>query len=92
MTEKIFVTSCVIFAIYGTMIKGMIFDFISDYVARKFSTGVQKIVYDCPICMCPYYGSVFYWLVYHNSVKEWIIVIIASMGLNTIIIKFLRNH
>lgn len=75
-------------AIWATMWEDAIFEFVRKSFEREsISDRLKKPIYDCPICMCPWYGTVLYWLIWGNSVKEWLIVIIAAMGLNAVLIK-----
>lgn len=94
MLEKVFITSFIVFAIYATMMEGMIFEFVQKWYykatenwSEKKAEFYAKPIFDCPICMTIYYGSAAYWLIYGNSWQEWLIVIIAAMGVNTIFVK-----
>lgn len=85
MLAQIVVISLIVLAVYATMIKGNIFSFIRRLGDRYAPEWVQKIVYDCYICMCAYYGSIAYYLLFRNSIKDWIVTIICAMGLNTFV-------
>jgi hypothetical protein len=37
--------------------------------------------------MTPWYGSVLYWVLYDNGVKDWLITIIAAMGMQVVLNK-----
>lgn len=94
MLEKIFIVSFIVFAIHATMEEGMIFEFVQKWyfkATKNWSEKKQeywsKPLFACPICQTPYYGSAAYWLIYGNSWQEWLIVIIASMGVNTVFVK-----
>lgn len=94
MLEKIVVISFIVYAVYATMKEGMIFGFVQKWWdkftenwGKENADYWSKPIISCPICQVPYYGSVAYWLIYGNNWQEWIIVIIAAMGLNAIIVE-----
>lgn len=89
MIEKIFIIAFMVMAIYSTMLYGMIFQIVRVKL-DKAPQWLKKIVYDCPVCQTPYYGSAIYWLIWGNSVKEWIIVIIAAMGACSVLIRLFK--
>ncbi len=95
MIEKIVIIALIVIAIWATMLYGMIFQFIRYWAIIKeedehgpakyrIPKWMVKPLFDCTTCMTPYYGSAVYWLIWGNSVKEWVFVVIAAMGLVTI--------
>lgn len=75
-------------AIWATMWEDAIFEFVRKSFEREsISDRLKKPIYDCPICMTMWYGSALYWLIWGNSVSEWLIVTVAAMGLNTVFVK-----
>lgn len=91
MLEKIFLTSLVVFAVYASMLEGMIFGIVREKLAN-LNTKMFMWLIDCPICQCSFWGTIFYWLYFRNSIQEWILVIIGAAGFNTIIVKFLNKN
>lgn len=89
MTDKIFIVAFMVMAIYSTMLYGMIFQIVRMKL-DKAPHWLQKIIYDCPVCMCPYYGTAIYWLIWGDSVKEWVVVIVAAMGLCSVLIRLFK--
>lgn len=87
MIEKIVIISFIVMAIWATMWEGAIFEFVRIWGDKHLGEKPRKPIYDCPICMTPWYGSIVYWIMWGNGVKEWLIVIIAAMGMNAILIK-----
>lgn len=92
-----FIISFFIFAIWVTMQKNMIFEEFGDFIFTSFNDWVCKIVYDCPICMTPYYGALICLFCFFtglglqiNSLSEIPFILLGSMGINTIIVKFLN--
>ncbi len=85
MIEKIVIVSLMVMAIWGTMLNGMIFGFLGNWIVEKFPEWISKPLCECNVCMVPYYGSVAYWLIWGKSGKEWAIVVIGAMGVNVVI-------
>lgn len=70
---------------------GMILGFISEWLDNRIPNWLKEPIYGCCVCMGFWYGSALYWLIWGIGVKEWLIVVFASMGFNTIFVK-LKNH
>ena len=87
MVEKIFITSLIVMFIWATMWEGMIFGFVQKWAEKHLLEVLHKPLYDCPICSCPWYGTALYWLIWGNTWQEWLIVIFAAAGLNTVFVK-----
>lgn len=95
---NIFVISFIVFAIWYSMLDGEIF----GGLRRLFVSLPDKLhnpVYDCPVCMVPWYGSAIYWLAYGVSVRDWLLTVIPAMGLNAVIVRLwpkdeidVKNH
>lgn len=89
MIDKIFIISFLVFGINYTMKPGEIFGIVNTWFANM-NERLKQPLYECPVCMVPYYGSVFYWSIWELWLKtgkwqEWMIVTISAMGLNAII-------
>ena len=96
--QSLVISLCVI-AIWATMWEGMIFDFISKWGEDYLFENEQKIAFSCPICMCPYYGSVIYLAAFFSLKDGWLVgiltyvlTIISAMGVNAILVKFLPEN
>lgn len=85
---KSIIISVSVIAIWASMLYGMILAKVREF---KVPECIKKPLYDCPICMVPYYGSILYWFLKSPSVKEWPFVILVSMGIVTIFAKIKRN-
>lgn len=86
MIEKIIITSLLVMAIWSTMWEGMIFAFVRKWGEVHLGK-LREPVYDCPICMTFWYGSAIYYLLWRNSWIEWVVVVVAAMGLNAVLVK-----
>ena len=89
MLEKIVIVALIVDAIWVTMLDGMIFGKLGNWLDAHLSEYWGKPVFDCPACMSGVYGSVIYWLIWGESGKEWVIVFIGAIGFNTIFVKIL---
>lgn len=86
MIEKIFIVSFIVCGIWACFWESMIFGSFRR-IGGKWPEWLQAPIFDCPVCMAPYYGTIIYWVALGNDWKEWIIVILSSLGLNAIFIK-----
>lgn len=96
MIEKILIISFIVMAIWASMLEGEIFGKIRKLGNKDNPKFFEKPLYDCPVCMTPYYGSIAYWLIYGlwlhaASWQEWIVVVLAAMGLNAILVNLFRE-
>lgn len=87
MIEKIFIISFLTMFIWATMLEGNIFGFVRTKWFKNLPEYWQKPIFDCPICLCPYYGTALYWLIFGYSWQEWLIVIFCAAGVNTVFVK-----
>lgn len=83
--EYIITTSFIVFAIWFSFREGEIFGRIHQLL-WGIPEWMKQPLFECPVCMTPYYGSAFYWIFIGNSIAEWIVTVIAAMGLNAIIV------
>lgn len=87
MLEIIIIIAIIVFAIWQTMQEGHIFHRLGVWFENHLPEWMHNPVFACPICLTPWYGSVLYWLIWGNSIFEWIVCVIAAMGLNSVILK-----
>lgn len=89
MLEIIIVIALFVWGIHVVFWNSMILGFVSRWLMYRIPTWLQKILYACPICMTPYYGSLLYWLRWHDNILDWAICIISAMGLSGIIVTLI---
>lgn len=66
-----------------------IFGKLGDWLEDHLPDAVHPAVFGCNVCMCPWYGSVLYWLIpWHHALWQWPVVIIGAMGVNVVINKW----
>lgn len=86
MIENIILISFWVFAIHYTMKEGEIFSALGDWFYDHLPKKLHSPVFSCAVCMCPHYGTILWFL--FPFIPIWIQVVIAAMGLNSIIIEF----
>lgn len=91
MLERIIITSLLVFAIWATMWEEAIFEFVRKWGDKNLPEKLRKPIYDCPVCMAPWYGSAIYWLLWGSGWVEWAVVVIGAMGLNAVIVKMMPD-
>lgn len=96
MIETIFIIALSVLFIHVTFWEGMIF----ESIGKKLSAlphYIRKPVYDCPICMVPWWGSL---LLYGGNIAklwevqnatEWIFILFAAGGINTVLIYIVES-
>lgn len=76
--------------------EGMIFEFVSNKL-YNLSDKIKKPLYDCPICMVPWWGSIILtlyslasglWQPYY----QWILELFAAAGINTVLIYLISSN
>lgn len=82
MLEPIIIIALLVLAIWYTMQEGEIFGFMQAYSNWK----IAPALFDCNVCMSPWWGSLLYVLIYGIN-WQWPVVVIAAMGLNAAINK-----
>lgn len=82
MLEQSFIIALLVLAIWYTFQEGEIFGFVQRWSHWK----IAPALFDCNVCMSPYYGSVLYVIIYGVN-WNWPIVVIAAMGVNAAINK-----
>jgi hypothetical protein len=85
MISQILIIALLVDAVHYTLQHGEILGFIGDWLDTWVPDKLQQPVYDCNVCMTPWYGSLFFGLIWGGPVKVWIIVVIAAMGLNAVL-------
>lgn len=90
MIEKVLIISLLVLSIHYVYQPGEIFGRLGRWLEGNLPYQLHQPVFDCNICMTPYYGTVLYWIIYGwwlntASWQEWLIVIIGAMGINIVI-------
>ncbi len=72
--------SLAVFALWYCFLEGEIFGAAQRIKLGKMSNPLR----DCPVCMVPWWGSLFYWVWFAGSLENYIMTIICSLGLNAV--------
>lgn len=98
MIEKSLIIALLVLSIHYTMQDEQIFERLGKLFERVLPEAIHKPVFSCPICMVPWYGSILYWVIpWHrigitrapeHDVWQWVVVIVAGMGINIVINKW----
>lgn len=90
MLEHATIIALLVLSIWYTMQEGEIFGFMQQFDHWK----IAPALFDCNVCMTPYYGSALYWLIPWQmlnlpeaSLIGWPIVVISAMGINAALNK-----
>lgn len=90
MLEQSAIIAFLVLSIWYTMQDGEIFGFMQKYSHWK----IAPALFDCNVCMTPWYGSALYWIIpwqklnlQESSLIGWPIVVICAMGINAVINK-----
>ncbi len=81
-----------VFAIWYTYQPGEIFGRLGDWLDKHLPDKIKPAVFECAVCMCYWYGSILYWLVWGlwldtMIVAGMVVVVIAAMGMNAVLNK-----
>lgn len=83
-----FAIAMMVFFGHATTWDGGIFAFIRNIIDEK--SKISKPIYSCPICMTPWWGTLFYIIIWQwNGWREWIVVIGCASGINVFSVIFI---
>ena len=91
MIEKIIILSLIITAVHVSMREGMIFGFMGVFLRRSLPAVMRSPLFECLTCMGGLYGFVLHAILWGVSISM-IPVIIAVIGLNSIIDKYIGDE
>lgn len=91
MIENAFIIAMIVLFLNSTTWEGMIFENINKILKPKWK--ISSPIYNCPICMTPWWGTLIYWLFIGISCQDWLFVVGCASGINVIsvILMALRN-
>lgn len=82
MIENSLIISLIILFLHATTWDGHIFAGIRKYIDED--SAISKPIYNCPICMTPWWGTLIYWIFYQNSIADWLLTVGAAAGFSVI--------
>lgn len=83
--------------IHALFWEGMIFGFIGAKLDNLLPSYIRKPLYDCPICMAPWWGSVILFffslagIVQLPSAGLWVTTLLVTGGINVILSQIYKN-
>lgn len=90
MLEQATIIAFLVLAIWYTFQEGEIFGFVQRWSHWK----AAPALFDCNVCMTPWWGSALYWLIPWDKIKmseadiyAWPIVVVVAMGINAALNK-----
>ena len=94
MLATAFITAFIVYFIKATTWKGMIFYEISLKLRGALPEKLRKPLFECPICMTPWWGILIYLAGYYLDIPEFapltlqrvIFTVFTAAGINTILL------
>lgn len=90
MIEQASIIALLVLSIWYTYQDGEVFHGLALWFEKNTPEKVHPALFDCNVCMSPWYGSVLYIIIYGTN-WQWPIVVIAAMGINVAINKLSTN-
>lgn len=87
MLYDAFIIAFAVFFIHACTWEGMILEKLRE-LTFEWPQWITKPLYDCPICMAPWWGSAILLLMGHGW--SWVPLIVAG-GINTVIIQLMSH-
>lgn len=86
MLEHSLIIALLVQSVWYVMQEGEIFAKLSDFLFKHTPKKVHPALFECPICMTFWYGSLLYISIYGVNI-QWPVVVICAMGINVVINK-----
>lgn len=80
--ENSLIIALIILFLHATTWDGHIFSGIRKLIDEEST--ISKPIYNCPICMTPWWGTAIYWIFFNISVTDWLLTVGAAAGLSVI--------
>lgn len=87
MLEQSLIIALIVLSVWYTMQEGEIFARLGRWFEKHLPSKIHSAVFECNVCMCPWYGSILYIILYGIDVTLPVVVI-AAMGINVVINKW----
>lgn len=86
MLEQSTIIALLVLSIWYTLQEGEIFHGLAMFMEKYTPSAIHPALFECNVCMTPWYGSVLYVLIYGIS-WQWPVVVITAMGINAAVNK-----
>lgn len=96
MIEMAFMIAFPVLFLHKITEEGMIFQGIRPLL-YNFPEFIKKPLFDCPVCMVPWYGSIILWMgfLYDEwklpNMFEWFFILVIAGGINSILSPMLED-
>lgn len=95
MIETALIIAFVVLFLHATTWEGMVFQIVAEKL-HTLPEWMKKPLYDCPICMAPWWGSVILLLMCLHSGDwldplSWLLLVFAAGGINTVLIHIIEK-
>jgi hypothetical protein len=92
MVESTFIIAMAVFFLHVSTNEGMINHWVQK-VAFNWPTWLKKIVFDCPICMSPYYGALLLWsgVLPSSGWLQGAVICAAAGGINAVTVRLTQS-
>ncbi len=84
MIENSLIIALIILFLHATTWDGHIFNGIRKLIDEDKK--ISKPIYNCPICMTPWWGTLIYGLFFHIGWLDWLLTIGAAAGISVIFV------
>ena len=99
MIETAFIIAFIVYFIKATTWKGMIFYTLSEKL-ESWPETIKKPLYECPICMTPWWGIIIYLVGHYVGMPEFseltiqilLFTVFTAAGINTIFLIINRIY
>ena len=84
MIETAITISLIVFFIHATSWEGHINDWVRKFIDPEHP--ISKPIYNCPICMTPWYGTIILLIMQHEySLTQCILILGAASGFSVVL-------
>lgn len=85
--NNVLIIFLLVLSIHYTMQPGEIFGRLGLWLGSHLPKRLHPPVYECNVCMTPWYGSVLYWVIADATVFGWLITVFSAMGMQVVLNK-----
>lgn len=85
------IIALIVLSIHYTMLDGEIFGKLGNWFAKHLPEKIHPSVFECNVCMTPWYGTPLYLLLFQKGDAPWWYIfptLLVAMGINVVINKW----
>lgn len=76
-----------VLCIWYTMQPGEIFEVLGYILKNTFPKKFHPPLFECNVCMTPWFGSILYWIIYGHGWEDWLFTVFIAMGMQIVLNK-----